>query len=69
MLTPQIVPMALRAKAAASFIGIGESTFWRWVKDGRLPKGTRLSARSTVWRIVDLETFLEQQATRQGGVL
>ena len=64
----QIIPTALRAKAAAAFIGIAESTFWRWVKDGRLPKGTRLSARATVWRIADLEAFLEQQAIKQGSV-
>jgi len=63
-----IVPMVLRAKAAATFIGIAESTFWRWVKDGRLPQGLRLSARATVWRIADLDAFLEQQATKQGGV-
>ena len=50
---------ALRAKSAAAFLGIGESTFWRWVKKGRLPKGRRLSARATVWMRADLEQFLE----------
>jgi len=57
----------LRAKDAAAFLALGESTFWRWAKDGRLPKGTRLSARATVWRISDLEAFIEQQAASQGG--
>jgi predicted DNA-binding transcriptional regulator AlpA len=52
----------LRAKDAAAHLALGESTFWRWVKDGRLPKGTRLSARVTVWRVSDLEAFLEQQS-------
>lgn len=51
---------AIRAKSAAAFLGIGESTFWRWVKEGRLPKGTRLSARATVWKREDLERFLNQ---------
>ena len=55
----------LRAKNAAAFLGIGESTFWKWSREGRLPRGTRLSARATVWRIVDLEAFLEQQANQQ----
>lgn len=58
----------LRAKDAAAFLGLGVSTFWRWVKDGRLPKGTRLSARVTVWRVSDLESFIDQQAAQQGGV-
>ena len=51
---------AMRVKAAASFLGIAESTFWRWVKEGRLPKGKRLSARATVWMRSDLEQFLEE---------
>ena len=52
----------MRAKAAAAFLGIGESTFWRWAREGRLPKGTRLSARATVWKREDLERFLYQAA-------
>ena len=62
MSTTQVVPMVLRAKSAAAFLGIGESTFWQWVAAGRLPKGTRLSARATVWRRSDLENFLAQAA-------
>jgi len=58
----------LRAKEAAGFLGIGLSTFWRWVKEGRLPQGIHLSARATVWRLTALEAFIEQQATSQGGV-
>ena len=56
----------LRAKDAAAFLALGESTFWRWVKDERLPKGIRLSARCTVWRLEDLENFLHQ-ATEGGA--
>lgn len=50
---------AMRAKAGAAFLGIGQSTFWRWVKEGKLPKGRRLSARATVWTRAELEQFLE----------
>lgn len=53
---------AMRVKEGAAFLGIAESTFWRWVKEGRLPKGRRLSARATVWMKEDLERFLEQAA-------
>ena len=27
----------LRAKAFAEALGIGTSTFWRWIREGRLP--------------------------------
>lgn len=60
MSTSQMVPMALRVKDAAAFLGIGQSTFWKWVKEGKLPKGKRLSARATVWMRADLEQFLER---------
>ena len=53
---------AMRAKSAAAFLGIGESTFWRWVAQGKLPKGRRLSARATVWMRADLEQVLDQAA-------
>lgn len=49
---------AMRAKAAAAYLGIGQSTFWRWVQLGKLPKGKRLSARCTVWLTGDLKRFL-----------
>ena len=55
----------LRAKDASAFLALGVSTFWRWVKEGRLPKGIRLSARATVWKREDLEHFLNQAA--EGG--
>lgn len=58
---------AVRVKDASAFLGIGESTFWRWVKEGRLPKGTRLSPRATVWRIADLEAFLKRAGLENGG--
>lgn len=51
---------ALRAKDAAQFLGIALSTFWRWVGEGKLPKGRRLSPRCTVWLRTDIERFLEE---------
>lgn len=53
---------AMRVKECAAYLGIAESTFWKWVKEGRLPKGRKLSARATVWLREDLEEFLEQAA-------
>lgn len=51
---------AMRAHDAAAFLGVAVSTFWRWVKLGRLPKGRRLSARCTVWLRSDIERFLAE---------
>lgn len=49
---------AMRAHDAAKFLGIAVSTFWRWVKDGRLPQDKKLSSRCTVWMRADIERFL-----------
>lgn len=54
----------IRAKQAAFLIGIAESTFWRWVREGRIPQGTRLSKRVTVWKYVDVLNFLVQAERR-----
>lgn len=51
---------AMRAADAAKHLGIALSTFWRWVSQGRLPKGKRLSARCTVWLRSDIERFLAE---------
>ena len=53
-----------RAKNAAVYLGVAQSTLWRWVAEGRLPKGIRLSARTTVWKREWLDTFLEEAASR-----
>jgi len=58
---------ALRVKEAASYLGIGVSTFWRWSKEGRLPKPIHLSSRCSVWRMADLEAFIERQAQDVGA--
>lgn len=49
---------ALRAKDAAGFLGIARSTFWKWVADGRLPKGRKIGKRCTVWLRADIEAWL-----------
>ena len=48
---------ALRAKQAA-FLSIGTSTFWKWVADGKLPRGKKIGLRCTVWMRNDLEAWL-----------
>ena len=48
-----------RAKEAAKLLRIGESTWWRWVQLGRLPKGKKLGPRVTVWRRADVLALID----------
>ena len=57
---------AMRVKEAAAYIGIGVSTFWLWVSKGKLPKGRKLSARTTVWRKSELDAFLDTHGNTAG---
>lgn len=52
----------MRARDAARYLGAATSTFWRWVGQGRIPQGVRLSARCTIWRKSDLDNFIEKCA-------
>ena len=54
---------AMRAKACAAYFGIGESTWWGWCAEGRVPPGIKLGPRVTVWRISDVVEFMEQAAS------
>lgn len=36
------------------------SAWWKGVKEGRFPKGVKLSARVTVWRVEDIRRLVEE---------
>ena len=61
------LPAQLRVKDAATFLGVSISTIWRWVREGRLPKGIHLSSRCTVWKRETLEAFVERRAADGTG--
>jgi len=62
------IPSVARASKVAALLGIGKATVWRWAGLGILPRPIRLSNRCTVWRLADLQEFIERQATSQRGV-
>ena len=37
---------------------IGESTWWRGVKEGTYPKPTKLGARSSAWRVEEIRELI-----------
>lgn len=38
---------------------VSHSTFWAWVKEGKLPQGTKLSPRVTVWKASDIYALVK----------
>ena len=53
----------IRIRKVAQKIGIGESTAWLWIKQGRLPRPTKLSPRVSVWDSNVIDTLIKQWVT------
>lgn len=52
---------ALRANAAATYLGVSRSQLWRKAKnDPSWPQPRKLGPRITVWMKADLDAFLAQ---------
>lgn len=39
---------------------IGRSTWWRWVAEGKAPKGTHLGAKTTVWKMSEIQKLFNE---------
>lgn len=48
-------PVVLKA------IGIGKSTLWRWIREGRFPKPVRLGANCVAWRADDVNQWINSR--------
>ncbi|WP_419927210.1 helix-turn-helix transcriptional regulator [Candidatus Poriferisocius sp.] len=58
-------PQVIRPAEAAVWLGISQATLWRWARGhghSDFPRPLRLSPGVTVWRIADLEAWLERRA-------
>ena len=52
----------VRAREGAAILRVSLSTYWRYVQQGLLPRGIKLTPRCTVWRMADIEAFVARQA-------
>jgi len=51
-----------RAKELAKILSIHEQTLWRWVREGRIPRGVKIGEMTTVWPTHVIAAWLEQKA-------
>ena len=57
----------IKAKPAKKgFLPLGESTIWEKVRKGEFPQPIRLSSRLTVWRIEEIEAWMNSK--NEGGI-
>lgn len=50
----------LRLPRVLELIPVSRSTWWIWVRDGRAPRGVKLSERCTAWRASDIRDLIER---------
>jgi excisionase family DNA binding protein len=55
----------MRPKQVAKYLGIGLSTVWLYLKQGKLVS-IKLSEKVTVFRKEDLDNFIYMQSYKQG---
>ena len=44
--------------------GLGRTTFLGMAREGKAPKGIKISHRITVWRASEIQAFIEKLATQ-----
>lgn len=52
----------LRVSQVTKLLGIGKSTFYKWVADGRFSRGIRLGERIKVWKSEEIYAFMDKAA-------
>lgn len=53
----------LRAKECAEYFGVGKSTWWRWVNEGKVSSGLLLGPRIRVWKYSTIKKAAKMLAT------
>ncbi|MDD5386440.1 MAG: AlpA family phage regulatory protein [Sulfuricurvum sp.] len=48
----------LRITEVQQRVGIARSTIWLWIKQGRFPKGMKLSPSVTVWHEKEINLYV-----------
>jgi prophage regulatory protein len=48
----------VRLPTVLQLIPVSRSSWWQGIKDGRYPKGVKLSSRATAWRSQDIDDLL-----------
>jgi prophage regulatory protein len=49
----------IRLPEILNLLPIGRSTWWQWVATGKAPKGIKLGAKTTAWKLSDIQKLLD----------
>ena len=57
----------LRLTQVLELIPVGKSTWWDGVKQGRFPKGVKLSPRTTAWSVNSIQNLITELEEGDSG--
>jgi prophage regulatory protein len=55
-----------RAREVARRLDIHTQTLWKWVREGRFPKGVKIGPMRTVWSEATIAQWLDEQRANPG---
>ena len=55
----------LRITDVMKSTGLAKSTIWLYVKEGKFPKQIKLSPRISVWKLSDIEVWIDVQINKE----
>lgn len=62
-------PTFIRLPEVRRRTGLGKTTIYDWMKEGRFPKSLHLGGNIVVWVESEIDAWLEAKvATREGGI-
>ena len=44
---------------------VSEKTIWEWVRQGKFPKPIKVSANVTVWRLSEIQAWMEEKGMEE----
>lgn len=56
-----------RVPQILELIPIGRSTWWKWVAEGKAPKGLKIGPKTTVWKSEEIHQLIAGLAEKQEG--
>jgi prophage regulatory protein len=52
----------LRLPEVKSRVGVGRSTLYRWMEEGRFPRSVQLSRKCVVWKEADIDDWIASRS-------
>ena len=49
----------IRIREVQHRVGLGRSTIYRWMAEGKFPKAVRLGSHAVAWNEVDIENWIQ----------